>query len=484
MAEADTDMPSLARSGIRHSKAMDGDRCRDKIGLFDSARCKIKASRFTDPTRLEIPTQSPIISSGLPRSAQVGRSSSLDVKGSSNTFSLVLELGHLPSSAPHLVSLLVEFSKNDEERRGSGVRVDEALQAFFDRIAMPSLQKFILRQGHGEMKWSKVIFPHSLSELTIAGGEPGVTDVLRLLHGLPLLERLSLSAATSTSPHYMASHSPATAPVTLSRLKKMSVGSPMLQLLKDIIHPTTTSFIIYYHSPHPPLPLLLATLHPKISQRVIDAVTLKDYSLSFHGGDRHRESCITCYISYLGLSSGILGEFCAQLPLQQVTKLNITGYVSEYPHGEAWIKLLQTLVGVTDLNIQNYGCSHKPVRAGMLTFLRPLRGRQPSGSPNHVQHLLPNLKRISLTGVSLGFRKEGGSTRTLVVKRLSATLKSREEAGCRVEEVQIKDCRRMDKRDVSFLRECVQVEWDGKGTRGGSLPTKPEGRRARGVREG
>lgn len=348
------------------------------------------------------------------------------------------------------------------------------LSTLFASVTMPSLENLFLEVC--TLDWSNTVLPLTLTSLTVTGGTPGTTaDVVRAVSGLPLLERLNLFQVIHSPPESEMSVLPI-ATYHLSHLKELTITAPSLPCLHFINHftyPASATLSLDLDAPCAPLPLLVAGLYRQIPQQRAGVLEIGRNEVSLFQNDEHfSDKKVPAAFVVRGealwddgngaISNAALGDVIAQLPFQSISSLRIAGsaFGASHYQEEGWTKLLRALINVAHVDIEQNDMARQ--LTNFLTLLQPLpRVPLTQSQPNPVEHLIPKLRRISFAYAKFRDEEIQSDDDFAIVTQLSAALKSREEAGRAIEEVRIRNCVRMDVRDINLLRNSVAVDWTG-----------------------
>ncbi|KAH8078063.1 hypothetical protein BXZ70DRAFT_690189 [Cristinia sonorae] len=434
----------------------------------DSVRVRIARSKNL-PLDLHVSTWDPHIVS-----------ISLDVLSRVRTLALGLpyvmhQLIFLPPSAPLLTSLgitvLIDLS---------GARTPPITeQAFFERCATPNLKQLALY--YYSINWSQVMFPPTLTHLTIAHVVRSTLTVaiprtVHILTALPLLKFLRLENTFSANDVFNRAADPASPLPHLEYVFLSGNTYPCLHFLSQVTYPLSAKVYLKSHDIEVLL-ILRSLVSPMqsvlgMSGRVVDGIAISPTQISFHTQDPAATASeplepetqlipaleipgSQCFFTWDISPVSFDEEFhfdrlISRLPLQGVSYFHVVGGVYKKERRDYWIQLLRVMPNIKTFAFRSGGAGGDTVPAvpGILALL------------NHLDEgasLMPQLRNIELDGILL--RR---SRKVNPVKELSAVLDSRRGVeGGAVEKVVLQKCVGVHRGDVELLRRSVEVEWDG-----------------------
>lgn len=295
-----------------------------------------------------------------------------------------------------------------------------------------------------------------------------IPDIVCVFSGLPLLQRLQLGRVLPSLPPAVTSLPPVEVQVALPYLQSMNLLAPTLSCASFLDHftlPTFTAITLVFIDVCPTisLPLLVAPLHSKLRQlqaaeaRVIDE-TFLEFCLKTSGSHTASPVLSLRFLRSTALDN-ILGEICARLPLNTISSLSIQGCLYTDQTKSAWTKMFEALANVEILNLSNDRDTWPFASPNILSVLSAHSQQDSSSNVQPQLSLMSKLKRITLDGFK--FSEAQKIPNSALVDRLCTMFRSREAAGCKVEEVVLQGCVEVREDDAVLLRQCVLVDWDG-----------------------
>lgn len=403
---------------------------------------------------------------------EISRACSLDLQMSTGLHAAVAKSGNIPSSAPLLKSLKLSAMTD--------TLPDDPEPLLLDECAMPCLEEVSFTRY--PLDWSKLVFPRTLTSLTVINDLPlvgftppcSVAEMVRVIQALPLLTTLYLDEVLSPLPNTLSRLPSNSTYFSLPHLENLEITSSALSCLHFLDHftfPTTTNVCLDFSSMCP-IPLMIEPLCSRMGRLKIDYVRISLFSIgliasipSDRGPDdppRHQAFRLRFTGSENMSSRSILGDLCAQLPIQSAVGLYLQGAIYTEAAKEGWVQLLRSLPNIVDLNIRATSKAPEPISSIIFRLLYPFPCSTEEGREDIQEFLMPKLRHITLK--CMDFSSDSpyinrGSYELLDV------LNYREKAGCLIESITMQECYNMDQRGFDRLTETVRptpvrIDWD------------------------
>ncbi|KAH8103888.1 hypothetical protein BXZ70DRAFT_670038 [Cristinia sonorae] len=361
----------------------------------------------------------------------------------------ILELleTHLQPSAPLLKSLVI--FKTD-------VKFDFKL-SIFNNCRMPALDRLSLI--YVPLEWSTVVFPPSLTDLHIEAGRwysselnTSITDMVRVIQGLPLLKRLALSHVLKPVEN---GETEPILPVSLCQLEFIRINAPVstcLRLLDHLTFPPSTALVCQFMGNIDPSLLgpLRSRLQALLAANRIDYISIST-SVEFVARSSEPSSPDRLCFS-LSMEGNILEGLFTHIPLPDVSELVVERAINTSDTKTEWIQLSQRLPNVDTLMFRS-------ISPDALCLLAPII--PPEQSTGEPFYLFPKLRRVLLESLDSQGRSWSHSSDLHGEEPFIAALRSRKARGCGIKTVEVKQCSSICAEDIKVAEVYVDVKWDG-----------------------
>ncbi|KAH8091673.1 hypothetical protein BXZ70DRAFT_1079727 [Cristinia sonorae] len=343
--------------------------------------------------------------------------------------------------------------------------------------------------SHGRMLSFLQSFEVVYVEDIDTGFQVSYSEVVCVLHGLPLLEQLVLVSVVKALPSGIDSPPPISEHISLPKLHHIKLqGDPLVtvHLLDHLIVPPDTNIQMLLVGWDPlrstTLPFFADALRSKVKTPIetddlepLCKLCIGDRTLLFFKRTPVAPAASSDVVSLSSVPQAHLSvqffDFpnstpalsildaaarVGQLPSRDVKELEIQN-ISYFP--SAWENILRTMPNVRTLRF-----SGTPSRDGVPqdnTIVRLLSTHTHNADMQCESLLMPHLKHVELDQIEFKGRDTMMSGEHSVIAEICEVVKEREEAGFKLELVTIKACRNVTVEDISLLRMVVGTDRDG-----------------------